>query len=253
MAGESSPITKHPSSSAVKQRPPTTSILRSAMYYQNRIIAAEPPQEIKSRSPSSTHASSPATTSEISARPDINQSTPNLKQTGARETIAENSNSNINNRKSDPISVTEISNTDIRRCATMKPSSTMDSRGIDIVITDTEDGSQRHELKKYSIWKKVSRVLQDNRMKGVPDAERILAVGNPQDYKILKKVLNITFLTIGICLLVAVIIVIVYTYVGKYDKFTHLSLMELPSLINWTSLFPFEGLLNGIFHYFIQI
>ena len=92
----------------------------------------------------------------------------------------------------------------------------MESRGIDIVITDTEDGSQRHELKKYTIWKKVSRALQDNRMKGKPDAERILAVGNPQDYRILKKVLNITFLTIGIALLIAVIIVIIYTYVGKF-------------------------------------
>ena len=28
--------------------------------------------------------------------------------------------------------------------------------------------------------------------------------------------------------------------------------MEFPALINWTSPFPFEGLLGGIFH-FIQI
>ena len=215
MAGENSPTTKHPGAGSIKPRPPTTSILRSAMYYQNRIISAEPPQELKSRSPSSTHASSPATASEISARPEINQSPPNVKQTGAHETIAENSNSN-NNRKTDPISVRDISNSGNRRCGNAISSGIMESRGIDIVITDTEDGSQRHELKKYTIWKKVSRALQDNRMKGKPDAERILAVGNPQDYRILKKVLNITFLTIGIALLIAVIIVIIYTYVGKF-------------------------------------
>ena len=214
MAGQNSSTTKQSGAAgSIKSRPPTTSVLRSAMYYQNRIIAAEPPQELRTRSLPSAHAHSHSSASEISARTD--QNNPNARQTSARETMGENSNSN-NNRNTDPISGRDLSSSDKRACRNITPCGTMDSRGIDIVVTDTEDGSQRHELRRYTIWKKIYRVLQDNRMKGKPDAERILAVGNPQDYRILKKVLNIIFLTIGIALLVAVIIVIIYTYVGKY-------------------------------------
>ena len=219
MAGEKPPTTKQPGAEGtLRSRPPTTSVLRSAMYYQNRIISAEPPREMRTRSNSASphaHSHSPLSTSDASGRAVKDQIHPNVKQSIARETIGENSNSN-NNKKFDPISAAGISATESGLCRHTSSRSTMDSRGIDIVITDTEDGSQRHELKRYTIWKKIYRVLQDNRMKGKSDAEQILAVGNPQDYHILKKVLNIIFITVGIALLVAVIIVIVYTYIGRY-------------------------------------
>ena len=217
MAGETPTTTKQPGATgSLRSRPPTTSVLRSAMYYQNRIISAEPPREMRMDSVSaSPHAQSPVSYSDASGRAVKDQSHPNIKQSIARETIRGNSNSD-NNKNFDPISATGISTTETGLCRQTPSRSTMDSRGIDIVITDTEDGSQRHELKRYTIWKKIYRVLQDNRMKGKSDAEQILAVGSPQDYHILKKVLNIVFLTVGIALLVAVIIVIVYTYIGRY-------------------------------------
>ena len=34
------------------------------------------------------------------------------------------------------------------------------------------------------------------------------------------------------------------------DTLTNLSRMELPSLINWTSPFSFQGLLGGILHFY---
>ena len=216
MAGENSPTTKQcGAAGSLRPRLPTTSVLRSAMYYQNRIISAEPPREMRSHS-SSPHAHSPASLSDASGRAVKDQIDPNVKQSVVRETIGGKSNSNQNNRKFDPISAAAISVAESGLCRHISSRGTMDSRGIDIVITDTEDGSTRHELKRYTIWKKIYRVLQDNRMKGKPDVEQILAVGNPQDYRILKKVLNIVFLTVGIALLIAVIIVIVYTYIGRY-------------------------------------
>ena len=33
---------------------------------------------------------------------------------------------------------------------------------------------------------------------------------------------------------------------------THLSRMEIPILINWTSLFSLKGLLVGIFHFYLN-
>ena len=35
-----------------------------------------------------------------------------------------------------------------------------------------------------------------------------------------------------------------------HTSLTHLSQMEFPTLMNWTSPFPFFGLLGGIFHYY---
>ena len=44
-------------------------------------------------------------------------------------------------------------------------------------------------------------------------------------------------------------IVTEYAALSRVDKktLTHLSLMEFPALINWTSPFTFLGLLGGIF------
>ena len=43
----------------------------------------------------------------------------------------------------------------------------------------------------------------------------------------------------------------VMSYLSKVIwHLTHLSQMEFPRLINWTSLFPFNRLLGGIFHFY---
>ncbi|KAK6167749.1 hypothetical protein SNE40_021710 [Patella caerulea] len=92
---------------------------------------------------------------------------------------------------------------------------TMDARAIEIVITDEADNSRRvNGAKQASIWKRIGRVLIDNRMKGKPDCERVLR-GHPEENIVLKRILNIIFIIIGVCLLVAVFIVIIYTAIGK--------------------------------------
>ena len=47
----------------------------------------------------------------------------------------------------------------------------MITRDFDIVVTDTDGGTRQHKVKKKSIWTKWCHALQDNRMKGNPNAE----------------------------------------------------------------------------------
>ena len=78
-----------------------------------------------------------------------------------------------------------------------------------------------HHKKKDSIFKIIGRVLQENQLKsGGKDTEHKLRTINrlQEDGKqlyVLKKILNIIFLTTGMALLLGVIVVIVYTAVCK--------------------------------------
>ncbi|KAK3087069.1 hypothetical protein FSP39_001216 [Pinctada imbricata] len=91
---------------------------------------------------------------------------------------------------------------------------TMDSRGIEIILTDPENSSKNitsSEYKKKTWIKKLHRLLLDNRMKGKPPLEH---PGNQEEYRVLKKVLNITFLTVGIVLFVAVVVTVTYAFIA---------------------------------------
>ena len=230
-------------------RPPTTSVLRSAIYYQNRIIV----QDKKDTKPDQSGAKSP-TSSNVSGKND-RPNTSSMPNGPRAATSSGKSHTTSNTRPTSlgPISNTATSasrsrggndtvNTSVaanavrgakdRGCPDETVTSTrarsynvsgvnrecgdfddMDAHGIDIVVTDTEE-----DEKEQSILKRCYKCIQDNRMKGVPDAESILASSNPQDYKVLKKVLNITFLTVGIALLISVVISIIYSKIGEYRK-----------------------------------
>lgn len=105
---------------------------------------------------------------------------------------------------------------------------TMDARGIDIILTDPENSSKQiknmdsfntnESKKRKTIWRKIHGVLLDDRVKA-SNGQIILENRHPEEYRILKKVLNILFLTIGVTLFVSVIIVVIYAFIGKYNIF----------------------------------
>ncbi|KAK3607342.1 hypothetical protein CHS0354_036949 [Potamilus streckersoni] len=177
-------------------RPPTTSILRSAIYYQNRIIVRDPPEN-RSR-PSSSHESNNRSLATVLHLP---ENSPTFDVSTAHKR-PENIPNDTGNTKSS-CSVMEID-----------ASSVLNMGGIDIVVTDVDSGEKNHVTNKYSIWKRIYLVLQDDRMRGRSDIDVILNCENQEKYRILKKVLNILFLTIGVVLLLAVIVVIIYTMVA---------------------------------------
>jgi len=242
-------------------RPPTTSVLRSALYYQNRIIVPEKKAKSQLENAEKSHGSGKSglaptrTTHGASQTGDTNISS---ATSGRSSAFARHSDTKslVSDRDTDvliapengahatehtqystdscpartnnalqvtpsgvPVSCVETrrnhSGNDTSRTRIASPSSKMSTptHGIDIVVTDTEEAGSGTEDE--SCIKKFYKCLQDNRMKGVPNAEEILASSNPQDYKVLKKVLNISFLTIGIALLIAVVIVILYSTIGK--------------------------------------
>lgn len=179
-------------------RPPTTSVLRSAMYYQNRIIIPE-----KKRSPTQLPVQGQTNA------PNSSTGTGNV----ARPTSLQQNADRSKNRTTS--SAAFVSDVELNPGNSLRGADDiMDSAGIDIVVTDTDD-TQHHVKKKPSILKRFYKCLQDNRMKGNPNAEEILASSNPQEYRLLKQVLNVSFLSIGIALLVAVVIVIIYSLIGK--------------------------------------
>lgn len=207
-------------------RPPTTSVLRSALYYQNRIIIPEKKSQVQGDTsvPDGKSPKTPPQTLPPNVGKTNRQTTvPNGPRTyhgGAaaarptslgpvsNTTASASRNVTVNSNVALP---ERFSDLEQHGCGvgTSNSGDTMESHGIDIVVTDAE------EEKKPSILKRFYKCLQDNRMKGNPNAEEILARSNPDDYKVLKKVLNITFITVGIALLVSVIIVIIYSKIGK--------------------------------------
>lgn len=225
-------------------RPPTTSVLRSAIYYQNRIIVPEKKSrnaghisapDAKSTSPSNSSLPSHGSID----RPITAQRGPQTTSVTGPETHS-NTKTTAHSRPtslgpiSDSATSTRTSSGNARASsATVGAGNTvastrnyvsgvnagcddMESHGIDIVVTDAEE----EEEKSASCFKRFYKCLQDNRMKGKPNAEEILASSNPEDFKVLKKVLNITFLTVGIALLISVVISIIYSKIGEYHKIT---------------------------------
>ena len=88
-------------------------------------------------------------------------------------------------------------------------------RGIEIVVSDENDTKvSTVKPAKKSILHRIWTVLLDDRVSGRPDIERGLHQ-NPEEYRILKKFLNISFITIGMALLIAVFVVIIYTGIGE--------------------------------------
>ncbi|KAH9508240.1 hypothetical protein Btru_050588, partial [Bulinus truncatus] len=89
----------------------------------------------------------------------------------------------------------------------------MDGRGIEIIVSDENDARvSTVNSGKRAVLRRIWMILLDNRVAGRPDSERALRPHH-EEYRVLKRVLNITFITIGVALLVSVFVVIIYTYV----------------------------------------
>ncbi|KAK7465208.1 hypothetical protein BaRGS_00037612, partial [Batillaria attramentaria] len=103
-----------------------------------------------------------------------------------------------------------------RRLEMDASSVSMDGRGIEIIVSDETGVSHRPADKarrlsgKRALLKKIGTVLIDNRMTGKENCEQLLTE-HPEEYRVLKKVLNYMFVTVGVALLVSVFVVILYT------------------------------------------
>ncbi|XP_025091459.1 uncharacterized protein LOC112562418 isoform X1 [Pomacea canaliculata] len=91
----------------------------------------------------------------------------------------------------------------------------MDGRAIEIMICDESGVAHRATHSppasgKRALLKKIGTVLLDNRMAGKDNSEHLLNE-HPEEYRVLKKVLNIMFVTVGVALLFSVFVVIGYT------------------------------------------
>ncbi|XP_069106388.1 uncharacterized protein [Argopecten irradians] len=208
--GQTTKVSGSEASGAQLSSPPR-STLRSAVYYQNRFIVLEAPD---AGGVSDGYTGNPAHNTKRSASRDhVSNSSQRVDGTGLNKETSFNSGAGKHSREMSSDIQRKPGN---RRNMEMDASSvTMDARGIEIILTDPENSSRpiASEAKnKNTIWKKINRFLQDNRMKGNPDSDRILNADHPEDYRILKKVLNILFLTIGVVLFLAVIVVVIYAF-----------------------------------------
>ncbi|KAK0041287.1 hypothetical protein Bpfe_029271 [Biomphalaria pfeifferi] len=94
----------------------------------------------------------------------------------------------------------------------------MDGRGIEIIVSDENDARvSTVNSGKRAVLRRIWMILLDNRVAGRPDSERALRPHH-EEYRVLKRVLNIVFITIGVALLVSVFVVIIYTYVVDEDQ-----------------------------------
>ncbi|XP_035827029.1 uncharacterized protein LOC101860832 isoform X1 [Aplysia californica] len=94
----------------------------------------------------------------------------------------------------------------------------MDGRGIEIIVSDENDARvSTVRSGKRAVLRRIWTILLDNRVAGRPERERALRP-HPEEYRVLKRVLNIVFITIGVALLISVFVVIIYTYVVDDDQ-----------------------------------
>ncbi|XP_055871847.1 uncharacterized protein LOC106065341 [Biomphalaria glabrata] len=94
----------------------------------------------------------------------------------------------------------------------------MDGRGIEIIVSDENDARvSTVNSGKRAVLRRIWMILLDNRVAGRPDSERALRPHH-EEYRVLKRVLNIVFITIGVALLISVFVVIIYTYVVDEDQ-----------------------------------
>lgn len=203
-----------PPKSRTSKQPGT---VRNVVYYQNRFIILDPP-EAKSRSNTSSERSSEL----LQARGAEQQPTDDTVRKSEIQNSADGEDAQeIPEKFRHKIKHVSVNALAKKSKMEMDASSvTMDARGIEIIVTDSDSGfrSRNTETNK-TMWKKISQILLDNRMKGRAGPGRVLNSEHPEEYRVLKKVLNIIFLTIGITLLISVIIVIIYTTVGKYQTY----------------------------------
>lgn len=185
--------------------PPTYNKQR-VVYFQNRFIVLDTSdRNVNSANSTINKLDNEGTISKINS--------------GKLDTM-ETSFSKINN-----VTVTDSKN---KRKDIDEDNSAMDARGIDIILTDPDNSSKQiknmdsfntEESKgKNSIWRKINRVLMDDRVKA-SNGQIVLENRHPEEYRILKKVLNILFLTVGITLFVSVIIVVIYAFIGKFTYY----------------------------------
>lgn len=80
-------------------------------------------------------------------------------------------------------------------------------------------GQMFKNSREYTVLKKVVRILQDNRLNSGDEetAQRLQDLNRSQteSYPILKTILNVIFITTGVVLLIAVVVVIIYTSLVK--------------------------------------
>lgn len=73
--------------------------------------------------------------------------------------------------------------------------------------------------REYTLFKKLVQLLQDNRLKSGDEeaAEKLRELNRSQNerFPVLKSILNAIFITTGVVLLIAVVVVIIYTSIGE--------------------------------------
>jgi len=83
-------------------------------------------------------------------------------------------------------------------------------------------GERLRSRREYTMLKKVVRLLQDNRVDADDGetAQRLQEINQNQSdsYPILKTILNGLFITTGVVLLVGVVVVIIYTSIGRFTS-----------------------------------
>lgn len=81
-------------------------------------------------------------------------------------------------------------------------------------------GEMVRSRREYTLLKKVVQLLQDNRLKSGDEeaAEKLRELNRSQNesFPVLKTVLNAIFITTGVVLLIAVVVVIMYTSIGRF-------------------------------------
>lgn len=87
-------------------------------------------------------------------------------------------------------------------------------------------GEMVRSRREYTLLKKVVQLLQDNRLKSGDEeaAEKLRELNRSQNesFPVLKTVLNAIFITTGVVLLIAVVVVIIYTSIGRFIISYHL-------------------------------
>ncbi|XP_071141669.1 TRAF3-interacting protein 1-like [Mytilus edulis] len=187
--------------------PPQPNTTQRVVYFQNRFIILD----------SADHHTGPSN----STINEHNNDNDTRRIKSSKMDSMETSFSKIN-------STTDTKNKTNRKEIEMDATSvTMDARGIDIILTDPDNSSKQiknmdsfntdEAKERNTIWRKINRVLLDDRVKA-SNGQIVLENRNPEEYRILKKVLNILFLTIGITLFVSVIIVVIYAFIVGDEK-----------------------------------
>uniref|UniRef100_A0A0B6ZR83 Uncharacterized protein n=1 Tax=Arion vulgaris TaxID=1028688 RepID=A0A0B6ZR83_9EUPU len=92
----------------------------------------------------------------------------------------------------------------------------MDGRGIEIIVSDENDARvSTVKSGKRVLLRRIWMILLDKRVDGRTESVNTLGPHSVEEHEQLKRVLNIIFIIVGIALLIAVFVVIIYTVVGE--------------------------------------